>query len=339
MQIYSIQMWLDNSCLSASWGEPWVGIHLCELWPVGVRNRPTQDGMGGLQALGKDSVSSRSYSASVLTSFLQFGKWHFSLKATTAWAVCGGGGPLLCGRQDFGKIAWYFHQFFSPLSQFFSLTSTYTWMQSFCLQNRPGALIFGLSGHSSIPSGATNHKQEWVAVFVLIPLPSHVWTLLSLAVLGLATHTTSCKLVAGLTALPSTWHQAWAEADSACQSQPRTPPPSQPRKCTACLWQVVNEGRESGKAQWTILNRSGVYGTKLLIPSFDPCVAWCVSLDTCQISAENITSDLTFNQSAERLQSWDVPELTQKMGSDEVNWPWVISTENPYNLTVSKWTA
>lgn len=31
------------------------------------------------------------------------------------------------------------------------------------------------------------------------------------------------------------------------------------------------------------------------------------------------TSHLTFNQSAERLQSWDVPELTQRMGSGGAN--------------------
>lgn len=58
-----------------------MGIHSCELWAVDVQSRPTQDGMDELQALGKDSVSTRSCSASVLTSFLQFGK---SLKATTA---------------------------------------------------------------------------------------------------------------------------------------------------------------------------------------------------------------------------------------------------------------
>lgn len=318
MQIYSIQMWLDNPCLSASWGEPWVGIHSHELWAVDVQSRPTQHGMGELQALGKDSVSSRSCSASVLTSFLQFGRWHvFHWRPQLLEQfVEGVTHPSVCGRQGFGKIAWCFHQFFSPLSHIFSRTLIYTCMQSFCLQNTLGALLFGLSGHRNVFSGATNHKQ--VAVFVIVPLPPPEWSLLSLAVLGLATCTTGCKLeaaagvlVAGLAALPCTWH-----GDNACQSQPGT---SSSFPVQEMHSDMVNEGRGSGKAQnceqsWADL--------EFMAPSSQSCPWITVQPDVfLWTPARSVleTSHLTFNQSAERLQSWDVPELTQRMGSGGAN--------------------
>lgn len=322
-------MWLDNPCLSASWGESWVGIHSRELWAVDVQSRPTQDGMSELQALGKDSIESRSCSASV-----QMHKTPLSF----------------CLEGD------TFHWRPQLLEQFVEGVTTPLSVKGRALEKSPRASISSSPPHPTFAlllsyihahchfSSKTGLERCFVVFlatvmsflpvlisskFVIIPLPSPERSLLSLAVLGLATHHTSCRDGGGR-ADSLTFHVtlSTAIADNATRASSHILLLPSPGKAP-CVSGIVSEGRESGTAHWTILSRSAVYGPELLLLSLHRCVTWCISLDTCHTSAENITSHLSSNQSAERLQSWDVPELTQTAGSGGANWPWATSTETP----------